>query len=370
MVLPRNTLAVIGAGPIGLEAAAAALDQGFDVHLFERGEVGGHPIAWGHVRMFTPWRMNLGPRSAARLEAVGWQRPDPAAFPTGLELAEAYLRPLAALPELKPRIHTHAHVVHVSRRGALRDEAGPRRRDHPFRLLVRDAGGRESFLHAYALIDASGVYGNPNWAGDGGIPARQELYLAPQMSYHLEDVLGGRRARHAGRRTLVIGGGLSAATAVDSLARLAEAAPGTTAVWVTREAASAVCAGAPDDPLAERAAFARRGRELAAGEHAAIAHVGGAAVEGFEFNSATHRYRVNLRIGETARNEEVDEVLVHTGYGPDESLTRELPVDEPDFYVLGHKSAGRSPDFLLEHGYARAAETIAQLARALEPAAT
>ena len=70
MVLPRNTLAVIGAGPIGLEAAVAALDQGFDVHLFERGEVGGHPIAWCHVRMFTPWRMNLGPRSAARLQAT------------------------------------------------------------------------------------------------------------------------------------------------------------------------------------------------------------------------------------------------------------------------------------------------------------
>jgi thioredoxin reductase len=370
MVLPRNTLAVIGAGPIGLEAAAAALDQGFDVHLFERGEVGAHPIAWGHVRMFTPWRMNLGPRSAARLEAAGWKRPDPAAFPTGMELAEAYLQPLAALPELKPRIHTHAQVVHVSRRGALKSDEGPGRREHPFRLLVRDAGGRESFLHAYALIDASGVYGSPHWAGDGGIPARQELYLAPQLSYHLEDVLGGRRARHAGRRTLVIGGGLSAATAIDALARLADEAPGTSAVWVTRETPGAVCAEVADDPLAERAALARRGRALAAGGHAAIAHVGGAAVEGFEFNSATHRYRVNLRIGDTARNEEVDEVLVHTGYGPDDSLTRELQPGEPDFYVLGHKSSGRSPEFLLENGYALVAEAIAQLARALEPATT
>src|SRR5690242_12661784 len=104
----RNTLAVIGAGPVGLEAAAAALDHGFDVHVFERGEPGAHPLAWGHVRMFTPWRMNLGPHSTARLEATGWTRPEPESFPTGLELAERYLDPLARLPELDGRIHAHA----------------------------------------------------------------------------------------------------------------------------------------------------------------------------------------------------------------------------------------------------------------------
>src|SRR5262245_18402918 len=126
-----------------------------------------------------------------------------------------------------PRVHSHDQVVHASRRGALKGDEGTRRREHPFRLLVRDAGGAESFLHALALVDAPGVYGSPNWAGDGGIPARQELYLAPQLSYQLEDVLVGRRARHAGRRTLVIGAGASAATAIDALARLADEVPGT-----------------------------------------------------------------------------------------------------------------------------------------------
>lgn len=406
MIPARNTLAVIGAGPIGLEAAAAALDQGFDVHVFERGEIGAHPIAWGHVRMFTPWKMNVGPHSRARLEATGWTAPDPAAFPTGAELAEHYLRPLAALPDLKPRLHTHAQVVHASRRGALKGDEGPARRDRPFRLLVRDAGGRESFLHAFALIDASGVYGQPNWAGDGGIPARQELYLSPQMSYHLEDVLGERRERHAGKRTLVIGAGASAATTIAALAQLADEVPGTSAVWVTRGAADTVCAGVASDPLPERAALCARARVLAAGGHSAIAHVGGAAVEGFEFNSATHRYRVNLRVGEQTRNEEADLVIVQTGFGPDNSLYRELQVHEcwtsrgtmklavalsesgasdcldapvfgadqlahpePDFYILGHKSYGRNPNFLLATGYAQVGEVIAQLARSLEPAA-
>jgi thioredoxin reductase len=406
MTLPaRNTLAVIGAGPVGLEALCAGLDRGFDVHVFERGEVGSHPIAWGHVRMFTPWRMNLAPSSTARLRAAGWKAPDPETCPTGLELAESYLHPLAALPELKARIHSHSQVVHASRSGALKHDlvGDARRREHPFRLLVRDQGGRENFLHAFALIDASGVYAQPNWAGDGGIPARGELYLAPQLSYHPDDVLGLRRERYAGKRTLVIGGGASAATVVGDLARLAADAPGTAVVWATRAVPGAVLPEIANDPLPERRALYARARELASGASAAVTHVGGARVEGFEFNSATHRYRVTLMVGEMPRVEEIDQVIVNNGFGPDHSIHRELQVHEcyatrapmklaaalrgagasdcidtpsfgadvlahpePDFYILGNKSYGRSSNFLLETGYRQVADVIDRLAAELK----
>jgi len=402
MSLPAsNTLAVVGAGPVGLEAAVAALDRGFDVHVFERGEVGAHAHAWGHVRMFTPWRMNLGSRSREHLEESGWRAPDPDALPTGEELAERYLQPLARLPVLEGRVHAHSQVVHVARRGLLKGDSA-RRAEHPFRLLVRDAGGRESFLHSFAVIDASGVYGQPNRAGDGGIPARQEQYLAPQMSYHLVDVLGVHRGRYSGRRTLVVGAGASAATAVTELARLADEAAGTAVVWVSRKPAAALYPARPDDPLPERRALHARARDLAQGAHPAVTHVGGAAVEGFEFNSATHRYRVTLRLGDQPRVEEVDQVLVHTGFGPDDSLYRELQVHEcsstggpmklaaalaaagaedclttpafgaevlanpePNFYILGHKSYGRSANFLLQTGYRQVAEVVEKLAREL-----
>jgi thioredoxin reductase len=405
MPLPaRNTLAIVGAGPIGLEAASAALDRGFDVHVFDRGEVGSHPLAWGHVRMFTPWRMNLGPSGRARLEAAGWSAPDLDVCPTGLELAERYLDPLARLAEIRDRVHTHAQVIHIGRRGLLKGDAigKAERRDQPFRLLVREHGGRESLLHAFAVIDASGVYGQPNWAGDGGIPARSELYLAPQMSYHVDDVLGLRRARYSGKRTLVIGSGASAATVVSDLARLADEAAGTAAVWATRGEAGAHYAELPDDPLAGRRALHAHARDLAAGAHPALSHIANARVEGFEFNSATHRYRVTLMIGEQPHVEEVDHVIVNTGFGPDNSIYRELQVHEcyasrapmklaaallgadardclttpafgadvlanpePDFYILGHKSYGRSSHFLLETGYRQVADVVEALARDL-----
>jgi hypothetical protein len=359
-----NTLAVIGAGPVGLEAALAALDRGFDVQVLEQGEVASHPLAWGHVRMFTPWRMNLGKHSRAHLAATGWTAPDPEICPTGAELAEHYLQPLAHLPELAGRLHPFAQVVRVSRHGLMRGEGSDAgtRRSRPFRLLVRDQGGRESFHHAFSLVDASGVYAHPDWAGTGGIPARSELYLRPQLAYHVEDVLGLDREKYAGRRTVVIGDGTFAATTVAALAQLADQAPGTTVAWITRAIAAEVFPGAEHDPLPGRRELRMRARSLATGAHPAVAHVGGAEVEEFEFDSVTHRYRVILATGEEARTEEADRVVVNAGFGPDEMLCRELDDDEPQFFSLGHEPHGHEPDFLLDTGYRQVEDAVARFA--------
>ena len=400
----RHSLAIVGAGPVGLEAAALAVELGFDPHVFERGEAGAHALAWGHVRMFTPWRMNLGPAGARLLARHGWSAPPAETLPTGAELVERVLAPLAATPELKARVHTHTQVVHVSRHGARKSErAGGRpRTEHPFRLLVRDTGGRESFLHANAVLDASGTYGQPNWAGTGGIPARGETYLAPQMSYHPDDVLGLRRERYAGKTTLVIGGGASAVTTVLALEQLAREAPGTRVAWVTRRAAPGFAGEAPGDSLPARATLYAEGRRLQGGGSEPVHWLGGGECEGIEYNSATHRYRAQFATPAGARIEESDQVIVNCGYGPDNSLYRELRVHEcyeslapmklaaalqdagtsdctripafgaellanpePHFYIVGAKSYGRSSDFLLETGFRQVADVLARLA---EPA--
>jgi thioredoxin reductase len=396
-----HSLAIIGAGPIGLEAAALALELGLDPHVFERGDVGAHALAWGHVHMFTPWRMNVGPASARLLAKHGWTAPDPAALPTGSELAERLLAPLAATPELNPRVHAHTQVAHVSRRGARKSDAAAQRTAHPFRVLVRDAGGRESFLHAHALIDASGTYGQPHWAGTGGIPARGETYLAPQMSYHPDDVLGLRRERYAGKATLVIGGGSSAVTTVVALEQLAREVEGTRVTWVTRRDSPGFAGEAADDPLPARAALYAEGRRLQAGGSPHVKWWGGGECEGLEYNSATHRYRAQFAAVSGARMEDADQVIVNCGHGPDTALYRELRVHEsfetlapmkvaealsaagtsdctkipafdartlenpePGFFILGAKSYGRSSAFLLETGYRQVASALATLAEA------
>jgi len=373
-----NTLAIVGAGPIGLEAAARALELGLDVHVFERGEPGDHVAAWGHVRMFTPWSANVGPAAERLLARGGWTRPDPGACPTGAEFLDAYLRPLAAAPGLRERVHAHAQVVHVGRRGVL-PQAVEGREAAPFRLVVRDAGGRESVLHAARLVDASGTYGCPNWAGTGGVPARGETYLAPQMGHHCDDVAGLRRDRHAGRRTLVIGGGASAATTVTALAALAAEVPGTTVAWARRSASGPLAGEVANDPLAGRAALFAAAHALEAGSDPAVTCLAGAEVEGFEYNSATHRYRVTFTLPAGTRVEEADEVVINTGYAPDESMLRALQVrldpathavtgtgggaarwahPEPGLWILGAKSWGRDGSFRLADGHAQVGDVL------------
>jgi len=128
---------------------------------------------------------------------------------------------------------------------------------------------------------------------------------------------------------------------------------------------------------------------------------GGAECEGFEYNSATHRYRVQFATEAGAVVEDSDQVIVVCGFGPDTALHRELRVhesfetlapakvaealraagtgdcakvpefdaatfatQEPGFYILGAKSYGRSSAFLLETGYRHVAGVLAALAEA------
>jgi thioredoxin reductase len=401
----RHSLAICGAGPIGLETAALALEAGLDVHVFERGEIGAHVLAWGHVRMFTPWSDLVGPASARLLARHGHAVPTGGECPTGLELVERVLQPLAATPELRGRVHTYRQVVAIARHGLRKGDAlgSPERATHPFRVLVRDAGGQESHLHAYGVVDATGTYGTPNWAGTGGIPARGEAHLATQMSHHADDVLGVRRARHAGRTTLVIGGGATAVTTVTALARLAEEAPGTQVEWVTRRAEGRFTGEVEHDTLPARAELFAEGHRLQRGESSSVRWTGGAEVEGFEYNSATHRYRTQVVTASGPKVIESDQVIVNCGAGPDGSLYRELQVQEchaslapmklasallgagtsdctavpalgadtltnpePCFFILGAKSYGRNQGaFLMRTGYAQAAEAVAMLATAL-----
>ncbi|RXZ40819.1 FAD-dependent oxidoreductase, partial [Agromyces binzhouensis] len=111
-------VAVIGAGPIGLAAAAELLERGIDVVVYEAGDrVGASIREWGHIRLFSPWRVLVDPASRRLLEASGWQHPDEGRLPTGAELVEQYLEPLAALEPLASRIRLGVAVTAVAREG-------------------------------------------------------------------------------------------------------------------------------------------------------------------------------------------------------------------------------------------------------------
>src|SRR6478752_2890271 len=232
-------VAVIGAGPVGLAAAAHLLERGLEPLIFEAGPSAGAAIGhWRHIRLFSPWRFNLDAAAVRLLEASGWESPRPTALPYGGELIDQYLAPLAALPAIASRLHTGARVLAVTRQGG--DKTHSRDRDTtPFVVRVEHDGGDIRDYPAAGVIDASGTWATRNPLGTSGLPAVGEAAVASRISSPLPDVTGRDRGSFAGRRVLVVGAGHSAANTLINLAGLAKDDPDTRILWAIRGASAA-----------------------------------------------------------------------------------------------------------------------------------
>lgn len=395
-ILPTGLpIAIIGAGPVGLAAASHLLQRGLAPLLLERGPAVGHAIRqWGHVRMFSPWQYNVDSAAAALLERAGWQRPDADAMPTGAELVERYLEPLAALPELKHNIRFNSRVIAVGRRDF--DKVKTRgRNETPFELTIVDANGATELVEAAAVIDASGTWFRPNPMASGGIPAQGEQAHAQRVHYGIPDVLGSARQRYAGKRVLVIGSGHSALNALLDLDELRQDVPGTQVVWaLRRENLASAFGGGSNDALPERGELGSRAQEAV--NDGRIEVITPFRTRRLESSEAGALVITGLR-GRELQTIEVDEVIVATGFRPDLDILREIrlgldswlesplqlaPLIDPnehscgtvrphgarelshpeqDFYIAGMKSYGRAPTFLLATGH----EQVRSIAAAL-----
>jgi hypothetical protein len=363
-------IAVIGAGPVGLEAALYARYLGYTVDVYEQRHVAEHLLRWGHVRLFTPWDMNVSSLGAAALRAQddAWRPARADELLTCRELVERYFLPLAQSDLLSDSVQERTEVIGIGREGLLRGDyvEDERRADVPFRLLVRDADGAERIEHADVVLDCSGTLGTPNFLGGGGLPAVGELACRDRIEYEIPDVSNVHRDRYAGRHTLVVGGGHAAATTVTMLAALSAQDPATHVTWITRrDEAAGPIAEFTDDPFAERAALAQRANLLASQPSGPVEHLFPGYVEAIGFDEATQKFAVELG-GPCAAHREFDQVVANVGHRPDERLYSELqacdalvaggePMEpqrfvEPDFYVLGAKSFARSPGFNLAIG--------------------
>jgi thioredoxin reductase len=360
---PPLRVAVLGAGPVGLEAALVARSLGLTVAVYEAGQVAEHVNRWGHVRMFTPFGWNVSPlgRQTLLREKPTREFPPDADLVTGRQLREAYLAPLAESEPLKSCMQLQTSVLTVGRGGWRKTDANdPKRPLPPFRLLIRSAGGQERIDAADVVLDCTGTYGKPNWAGDGGIPAIGEIAARPQVSYWVDDISGARRQHYEGRSVLVIGGGYSAATTVCNLAALAEHNQAAWVIWLTHGPKTQPLPRVPNDPLKERDRLAVRANSLACRCDGNLEYHPQAVIDELVPHGQDQGFRVAARLAGKPKTWEVERVVANVGYRPDQTLWQELRVTEPagdvatgepSYYVLGAKARGRSSEFLLRDAH-------------------
>ncbi|MFE9647748.1 NAD(P)-binding domain-containing protein [Streptomyces sp. NPDC006365] len=387
----RLPVVVIGAGPIGLAAAAHLVERGIEPLVLEAGPAAGSAVReWSHVRLFSTWGELVDPAAEKLLAPTGWVRPDASVYPTGGDWAERYLQPLADV--LGDKVRYGATVTGVARTGRDRIvDAG--RDEQPYTVHVRFADGAEERLTARAVVDASGTWTVPSPVGANGLPALGEKASADRISYRVPDLKDPAvRARYAGRRTAVVGAGASAFSALALLADLAGDEEGTHAVWILRRGIGASTYGGGEaDELPARGALGLRAKAAVEAGHASVA-------TGFRTQAVERDDRLVLVAEDGRRLDPVDEVIVLTGFRPDLSFlsevrlglderlqaptalaplidpnvhscgtvyphgVRELSHPDQGVYLVGMKSYGRAPTFLAMTGYEQVRSIAAAIA--------
>jgi len=376
---------------VGLTAAAHLAARGIPFVVLEAGaEVGAAVRQWGHVAMFSPWRYTADKVARQLLETTGWQAPPDDVLPTGNDLVDRYVAPLGRHPVIAPHVRLNARVAAVGRKDF--DKVRTQGRDEqPFELHLESG----EVIEARAVIDASGTWGHPNPAGSSGLAVPGERENAAHIAYGIPDVQSGARGRYAGKHVVVVGSGHSAFNVILDLLTLAEQAPGTQITWVMRrENLDSVWGGGAADALEARGALGARAKAavdsgrltvLTPYRIRAIATAG----EGLAITGA-------LRGVESTVN--ADEMIVCTGFRPDLAILNEIRITmdpwlectsalgplidpnehscgtvrphgakelahpEKDFFVIGMKSYGRAPTFLLATGFEQARSVVAHLA--------
>lgn len=380
---------VIGAGPVGLAAAAHLVERGIEPVVFEQGSSAASGVQeWGHVRLFSPWSELVDAAAARLLEPSGWHAPDSTRYPTGAQWVSQYLAPLAA--QLGGRIRYKSRISGISRQGRDR-VVDTGRDDQPYSVHVTDTD-REHTVLARAVIDASGTWATPNPLGADGYPAAGEELSGDQIGYRMPDITAAaERARYAGKHTAVVGSGHSAMTALLALIDLAAGEPDTNLTWVLRRGVDGnTYGGGTADQLPARGVLGQRVK--AAVEQGMIEMVTG-------FRTTSVKPASGGRLTMVADDErtvpDVDQVLALTGFRPDLGFLSEVrlgldhrlsaperlaPLIDPnvhscgsvpphgvkelshpdaDLYLVGMKSYGRAPTFLAMTGYEQVRSVVA-----------
>lgn len=388
-------IAIIGAGPIGLAAAAHLAQRKMSFLLLEAGKsVGQNFLSWQHVRVFSPWKYNIDKAAEELLAQTNWVSPTKEDLPTGKELVKNYFIPLSKHTAIAPNLHLNSKVLSIGRKGLDKMKTTGRERKS-FSIKVEE-NGEIKYYEAKGIIDATGTWNQPNPIGSGGVWAEGERELKDHIFYGIPNVKADSLDRYKNKNIVVVGSGHSAINALLDLADVQKQYPATTLNWVLRKKnISTVYGGKESDALEARGVLGTRIEKLVNSGKLTIYtpfHI----LKLFKNNTGI-QIEGDLN-GKSASIPNIDEIISNTGSRPNLDMIREIRVDldssleavfelaelidpnihscgtvrphgekelrhpEKDFYIVGSKSYGRAPTFLMATGYEQVRSIVAYLA--------
>jgi thioredoxin reductase len=394
-------IAIIGGGPVGLAAAAHLVKRNLPFILFESGNsVGSNILDWGHVKVFSPWRYNIDKAAEELLLQINWQSPDKELLHTGNEFYDKYLFPLANHPLLKPFVHLNSKVVSAGRKDMDKMKTKGRN-EQPFVLQVQQQG-KDKWFEAKAVIDAAGTWSNASPVGSGGLFAFGEAENKDKIFYGIPDVSDEYQNRYKNKNVLVVGGGHSAVNSVLELHKLQAAYPETAIHWVLRKKnIKEAYGGQENDALPARGELGIKIEQLVKEDKLSVYTPFHIQEIKRENNKLT---LIGTQFNEKKALSGIDEIICNTGSRPDTTFLREVRVEfdtvvesvpaiaglidpnihscgtvrphgepelqqkEKDFYVVGMKSYGRAPTFLMATGYEQVRSIAAAMAGDMDAA--
>lgn len=401
MSVRDKQIIIIGAGPVGIAAAAHAIGRGLKPMVLEKGASVGHAMQqWGQVKVFTPWKYLVDKQVEQLLNKTDWVFPDKEALATGQEIVDRYLVPAAQTAELAEVIHYGAEVIAVAKTG-LSKSSSTERDIAGYSVHFKTADGRYHKTEGQAVIDASGTWDSPNPMGLDGLPVAGERENAEEITYGIPDVQGKERSTYAGKRTLVLGGGHSAINVTLDLLKLQQDVADTKIHWgLRRNNLEKLLGGGINDKLPARGKLGLAAKEAI--ESGALNLLAPLRVEGIEKTSTG--LQVSLVVDGLYETIEVDRIVVAVGFRPDLNILRELRLDidevveaptrlaplidpnlhscgsvrphgveelshyDKNFFIVGMKAYGRAPTFLMLTGYEQVRSITAELAGDFEAA--
>lgn len=394
-------IAIIGGGAVGLAAAAHLARRKMSFLLFEAGNsVGQNFLSWHHVQVFSPWKYNIDEAAKILLSETDWIPPNQEGLPTGKELVEDYFMPLSQHPAIFPHIHLNSKVLSIGRKGLDKMKTADRE-NKPFSIKVNENGAIK-YYNAKGIIDATGTWNQPNPIGSGGFFAEGEQELKAHIFYGIPDVRKATLDKYKNKNILVVGSGHSAINVLLDLADVQKKFPKTQLHWILRKKnISTVYGGKQNDAFQARGALGIQIEKLVNSGKIAVYspfHI-------LKLVKNNNQIQIEGDLNEKLEIiPNIDEIISNTGSRPNLDMIREIRIDldaslesvfdlaelidpnihscgtvrphgekelrhpEKDFYIVGSKSYGRAPTFLMATGYEQVRSIVAYLDGDIESA--